>query len=153
MAVITRQELQSTGKWWTWINHEGLNTFIVDTVTKITEAEAVVLKNKYLDDNLYNSVLKAEVSIYDNKQVIVDAVTFIKTTNPNLTQWNNYLSSLSWYDSLAVRWFLAVLAQRLAERNEVGLSAYTETEVLNKLKVWIIATPPRKLAKVLFGDG
>jgi len=149
--VITKQELQSTGKWWTWINYEGLNTFIVDTVSQISEAEAVVLKDKYIDNHLYDDLPQASISIYDNKQVIVDAITFIKTTNPNLSKWNDYLSSLLWQDALAIRYFFAILAQKLSERKEVDLSNYTETEVLSKLKTFFIDTPARRLEKIIFG--
>ena len=152
MAVISKQELQSTGKWWTWINYEGLNTFIVDTITQISEAEAVIMCNKHLDDHLYDTVTSFVVNIYNNREVIRDAIVFIKTIDPNMTQWNAYLASLSWDNALMVRWFLAMLARELASRAEVSLSAFTETEVLNKLKTWIINAPARRLEKIVFGS-
>lgn len=152
MSIITRQELQGSGKYWSWINHEGLNTFIVETDTQLSEDDAIILKNKYLDDHLYDALSQVIVSIYENKEIIVAAVTFIKTTNPSLSQWNNYLAGISWNDALAVRWFLAILANKLADNREITLSSYTETQVLNSLKTFFINTSARRLTKILFGE-
>lgn len=152
MAYITKQELQSSGKWWTWINTEGYNTIIQETSYQMDETEATSIREIYLDQHLYDNVYKMTVDVYEHRDIIVNTVTFIKTENPNLSQWNNYLASLSWHDALMVRWFLAVLAQKLAERAEVSLDAFTETEVLAKLKTFIINSPPRRLRKILFGD-
>lgn len=151
MAVITRQELQGNGIWWTWINYEGYDTFIHESPTQISEEEAIILKDNYIDMHLYDTTYQTSVSVYDNIDVIKSAVTFIKIENPNLSQWNNYLASLVWDDALAVRWFLAILAKELSNRKDLDLTQWTETEVLSKLKAWIIATPARKLGKILFG--
>ena len=51
-----------------------------------------------------------------------------------------------------VRYFLASLARRLAERGDVELSDFTETQVLAKLKPFIQNTPAKKLAKIVFGE-
>lgn len=152
MAYITKQELQSSGKWWTWINTEGYNTVIQETSYQMDETEATAIRETYLDQHLYDNVYQANINIYDYKETISNAVTFIKTENPTLNQWNNYLASLPWYDGIMVRWFLAILAQKLAERAEVTLDVFTETEVLAKLKTFIINSPPRRLRKILFGD-
>ena len=151
IQVITHQELQGTGKWWTWISTEGFNTVIVETDTQMTQAAAIAYRISYLEAHLYDAVPQAIVSVYDNTQVLVDAITYIKTNNPTLTQWNAYLAALPWYDAYAVRWFLAMLARELANRNEVTLSDFTETEVLSRLKTWILNAPARRLAKIVFG--
>jgi hypothetical protein len=151
MAVISKQELQDTGKWWTWVNYEGFNTFIYESADQITEQQAVALKDKYLDDHLYDGIPQVVVNLYENREVLRDAIVFIKTTDPTLNQWNAYLAILTWDNALAVRWFLAKLAQALADRKEIDLGTFTETEVLSRLKTWIIAQSPRRLEKVLFG--
>lgn len=150
MAVITRQEEYRPGHWYTWVNTEGYNTVMLDTPYQMTEEQAVAFQADYLDRHLYDNTPQASVSIYDNLEVIRAAVTYIKTANPNLTQWNAYLAVLPWDDALAVRWFLAVLARELAQRAEISLGEFTETEVLSKLKTWIINTPARRLEKILF---
>jgi len=151
MTIITKQEINGSGKYLSWINYEGLNTFIVETNTQLLENEAVVIKDKYLDNHLYETVSQIIIYIYDFKENIRNAIVFMKTTNPNLTQWDNYLNSRPWDESLMVRWFLARLASELANKKEFDLSVYTETEVLSKLKTWIIYKPARELEKVLFG--
>ncbi len=151
MAVISKQELQGNGNWWTWINYEGFNTFIVDTSTQISEADAVVLKNKYIDDHLYDTAPQAMINIYDNREILQNAIVFIKANNPNMTQWNAYLATQGWDNAYMIRWFMAMIARELASRNEITLGAYSEAEVLNRLKTWIINAPARRLEKILFG--
>ena len=151
MTVISRQELQSNGKWWTWINYIDFNTFIYVSSYPITENEAIVLKDDYLDVHQYDTISQIIISIYDNAEQIRNAIAFIKINDPNLTQWNAYLASLAWDDALAVRWFFAILAKGLADRKEIDLTVFTEVEVLSKLKTWIINTAVRRLEKILFG--
>lgn len=151
MPYITKQELHSSGKWITWINTEGFNTIMVDTPHQLTEEEAISIRNNYLEVHLYDDTPKAFINVEEFYGTIREAVVFIKTTNPTLTQWNNYLASLQWDDAYLIRWFLARLAVNLADRAEVDLSNYTENQVLAQLKTWIINTPARRLEKVIFG--
>lgn len=153
MANISKQELQNNGKWWTWVLINEFDTFIHISDTPITDDEAGVLVEQYRDIHLYDNVPQSRIDIMDYRDAIYEAVKFIKTTNPNLTQWNNYLSQQIWDNAIAIRWFLAVLTKELANRQDLDLSEWTETEVLSKLKIWIINTPARKIEKVLFGIG
>jgi hypothetical protein len=66
-------------------------------------------------------------------------------------QWNTYLGNLSWYHASVVRWFTFALATGLASQNNINLSNYTETEILGKLKIWIIATSGSKIRKIVWG--
>lgn len=152
MAVISKQELQPSGKWWTWVNYEGFNTFIYEGL-QISEQEAQTLADNYNVLHQYDNTPQVLISIYDNKETIRNAIAYIKTENPNFTQWNNYLATLVWDDALMIRWFLAILAKELANRKDIDLTQWTETEVLSKLKTWIIDTPTRKLEKIIFGFG
>lgn len=150
MAAITKQE-QSGSLWHTWISTEGLNTVMLITNNQITEEEALAIQTKWLSDHLYDSIPQEVVSIYDYREVIRNAVEFIKIEEPNLTEWNTYLGTLAWDDALMVRWFLAMLAKKLANRGEITLSSYTENQVLAELRVFIVNTPIRRLEKIIFG--
>lgn len=151
MTAILKQEHNQQG-WFTWIYISDTESLMTITDYQMLEAEALDIQTKHYDIHLYDAFPFEQISLYDFKDTLRNAVEFIKTTNPNLTQWNNYLASLYWYDAVMVRWFLAVLARKLADRAELTLSDYTETEVLSRLKTYIINNPARKLAKIFFGE-
>lgn len=150
MTAIQQQE-QNGSRWFTWIEVAGGSHMII-TSYQVTESEALEIQAQYYDEHLYDGYNTVSISVEENKQVLKDAVIFIKTTNPNLTQWNNYLNGLAWYDAAMVRWALFVLAKNLADRNDIVLSDVTETEVLAKLRTWIINSPARLIAKVFYGE-
>lgn len=150
MAAITKQE-QSGSLWHTWVSTEGLNTVMLITSHQVTEAEALAIQTKWLEDHQHDNTPQEVVSVYDYREVIREAVTFIKAQEPSLSQWNAYLGTLAWDDALMMRWFLAMLAKALANRREITLSSYTESQVLAELREFIVNTPVRRLEKIIFG--
>lgn len=151
MAAIQKQEQNAQG-WFTWVYISDQESLMLITPYQMTESEALEVQTKHYDLHLYDAFPFEQVSLYDYKEILREAITFIKQTNPTLNQWNTYLAGLPWYDAVMVRWFLAVLARKLADRAELSLSDYTETEVLSRLKTYIINNPVRKLAKIFFGE-
>lgn len=83
-------------------------------------------------------------------ELIKEVVTKIKA-NPTLTlaQYNNYLSGKPWYEQAIIRFFIYKLAVGLAQSYGVTLTDYTETQILSKVRDWIVATPTNKLAKII----
>lgn len=86
-----------------------------------------------------------------NEALITEFVTKVKTT-PTITlaQYNTWLGTKQWYDAATIRYFVKRLADGLALHHGVVLANYTEITVLGKVRDWIVATPARKLEKVIF---
>ncbi len=151
--AIEQKYQDMAGKWRVVWSIDASNSIMLKFQHDPSDQEVTDKVNTYLSNNdyIYRSVNKISIVIENFKDVIENAVIFIKTTNPNLTQWNTYLGSLSWYHASVVRWFLFSLATGLATQKEIDLTDFTETQVLGKLKVWIIATPAAKLRKIIWG--
>lgn len=151
--AIEQKYQDMAGKWRVMWSIDASNSIMLKFDHNPTDQEVTDEANAYLnnDEYVYRTVTKIPIVIENFKDIIEDAVKFIKTTNPNLTQWNTYLGSQSWYNASVIRWFTFALATGLAARNDINLANYTETEVLGKLKIWIIATPAAKLRKIIWG--
>ncbi len=151
--AIEQKYQDIAGKWRVLWSIDASNSIMLKFQHNPSDQEVIDKVNTYLisDEYVYRTVTKLPIVIEDFKDVIENAVIFIKTTNPNLTQWNTYLSNQSWYHASVVRWFLFSLATRIAAQKEIDLTDFTETQVLGKLKTWIIATPAAKLRKVIWG--
>jgi hypothetical protein len=150
---IEQKYQDMAGKWRVVWSIDVNESIMLKFANNPSDQEVTDKVNTYLnsDNYVYRAVNRLPIIIENFKDVIENAVIFIKTTNPNLTQWNTYLGNLSWYHASVVRWFTFALATGLAAQNNINLSNYTETEVLGKLKVWIIATPGSKIRKIVWG--
>lgn len=93
------------------------------------------------------------INLLDYRNIIVRIAQQIKA-NPNLTltQYNNYLASLPWHEASVIRFFVFALAERLAERKDVTLANLNESTVLQAVRDFIVNTPGRKLARLIFGE-
>ena len=91
--------------------------------------------------------------ITQHKDLIKEVVVRLKN-NPTttLTQYNNYLSTKPWYEQAIIRFFVYKLAMGLAQLHGVILANYTESTVFAKVRDWIVATPAKKLSKVIFNE-
>lgn len=87
----------------------------------------------------------------NDRTIIINAVAHIRN-NPtlNLTGWNNYLNTLTWYNRYLVRGFLFRLAQGLAAYYGVNLGTMTETAVLTAVRNWICNTNINIVQAVIF---
>jgi len=149
--VIQRQE-HIGNIWFTWIYISDTHSEMLITSYQISEAEALAFQQAYYEQHQFDADNQAEVNIYNSKQLLKDAALYIKNNNPNMTQWNNYLKTLQWYDAYMVRFCVAQLAFELANRGLIQLSDHTEAQVLGQLKAFIIAQPLKRLNRILFGE-
>jgi len=150
MAIQKQEHVGSI--WFTWIYISDMHSELLITDYQITEQEAYAFQQAYLEQHRYDDTQSAIVDPYADKEVLRSAALYIKNNNPNMTQWNAYLSGLNWYDAYMVRFWVAKLALILAERHEINITDFTETKVLAALKTYIINQPLRKLNRLLFGE-
>jgi hypothetical protein len=146
-----------------YIDPAGKHRYIIEiaggaTLTLKFQAEATTAQLEaaeaaHIEAMEYRDVEKVTIEVTDNIELIKGIVIRLKNT-PNLTatQYNNYLSTLAWFDQVTIRYFIYRFALMLAERYGVELTDYTEAQALRKVRDWIVATPLRKIAKILFGN-
>ena len=149
--VIQRQE-HIGSLWFTWIYISDTHSEMLITPHQVTEAEALTYQQAYIEAHQYDDVQQASIGLYENKEILRTVALWIKANDPTLTQWNSYLKTLAWYDAYMIRYWLAQLALKLAERGDIDITDFTETQVLAKLKAFIINQPLRRLNKILFGE-
>ena len=150
MAIQKQEHVGSF--WFTWVYISDVHSEMLITNHQVSEAEAYAYQQAYLDQHQYDDVPPATIDLYADKEVLRDAALYIKNNNPNMTQWNTYLSGLNWYDAYMVRFWVAKLALILAERHEIVITDFTEIKVLAALNTYIINQPLRKLNRLLFGE-
>lgn len=115
-----------------------------------TEAELSVIESQYIENHQYDSVVTVAFNLLDHVELLKEFITLVKA-NPSVTlaQYNNWLATKSWYQSAIIRYFVFSLATILSNRKDVSLSSMTESEVLGKLRDWIVATNIRAIAKTI----
>lgn len=118
-----------------------------------TQAQLDEIEASYIDQHQYDDVNQEVISVYDHVDLIKEFVKKIKD-NPGVTlvQYNTWLSTKPWYDQAILRFFVFKLATGLAAHHDVALPDMTEAQVLGKVRDWIVATPSRKIAKVILNS-
>jgi hypothetical protein len=118
-----------------------------------TQAELETIEANYLAEHQYDSIPQEIINIYDHVDLIKGAITQLKA-NPalTLTQYNTWLGTKLWNEAAVIRFFVFKLATLLANKKGIVLNNLTETEVLTKLRDWIVATPAKQIAKVVLGN-
>ena len=118
-----------------------------------TQAQLDAIEASYTVQHQYDSVNQEIVSIYDHIDLLKDFIAKIKATpTVTLTQYNTWLATKQWWEAATIRFFVFKLATLLANSKGLTLSNYTETEVLGKLRDWIVAKPSKEIAKVVLGQ-
>ena len=117
-----------------------------------TTAQLEAEEAKYVEQHEMDSVQQIKIDLLDSIDLLKEVVTKIRNTPTlTLTQYNNYLATLPWYDAATVRYFIYRLAMGLAQHYGVTLANYTETQVMTKVRDWLVETPLKKIAKVVYG--
>jgi hypothetical protein len=121
--------------------------------TQPTQAYLNALEAQYTEAHALDNVQQVTFNILDHTELIKEFVVLVKG-NPTvtLTQYNNWLSTKTWYQSAVIRYFVFTLATILAAKADLSLTAMTETAVLGKLRDWIVATSGSKIAKIVYGS-
>ncbi len=152
MALIKRIE-KTNNLYQTWIEIAPTHSEILWLDHEMTEEEAQTFVEDYLDAHLYDDIPQQTLSIYDTKETIEAALTFIKNAGSlTLTKWNSYLTNLSFADRHAILWFLLEMANKLAEMGEIDNNGSTEWQTLVRMKTWLINTPARRIKKIFYGE-
>jgi hypothetical protein len=83
-------------------------------------------------------------------KVVVDAIK----ANPamTLTQYTNHLATKQWFEQGIINTFMYVIAVNLAERGGIVLANQTQSTIWTQVRNWIVATPGRNIARILFNE-
>ena len=123
---------------------------------KTLQSDAVILAtaqdivNRQEAERQYNSIETLPFDILEQKILLKEFVQKIKD-NPNVTlaQYNTWLGTKQWYESVIIKYFVFVLATKLAERKGITLIDLTEAQVLQKVRDWIVNTNLRTIGKTI----
>jgi hypothetical protein len=128
-------------------------TIVLRFIHEPTQAELDAIETNYLAEHQYDAIQQQVINIYDHVDLIKDAITRLKA-NPTLTltQYNTWLATKQWHEAAVIRFFVFKLATLLANSKGLVLANYTETEVLTKLRNWIVATDGKTIAKTVLDN-
>jgi hypothetical protein len=120
--------------------------------TQIDETAATARIADYTAAHALDSTPQLPISLYENKDTLIMIITKLKQ-NPTLTlaQYNTYLSTLTWYQSATIRYFIYRMATVVAAVYGINITGMTETTVLQSFRDWVVATPAATLSKVILG--
>ena len=93
MAIQKQEHVGSI--WFTWVYISDTHSELLITDYQISEEEAYAFQQAYLEQHQYDDTRPAIVDPYADKEVLRSAALYIKNNNPNMTQWNTYLSTLN----------------------------------------------------------
>lgn len=135
--------------WRTQAGNDLLFKFRDDPTTQQLEAEEA----KWVSANEFIDTASISFNLTDDGASLIKIVMQIRN-NPNLTltQYNNYLGTLPWYEAATIRYFIYSIGTKLAARNEIQLAGLTEAQFLSQVRNFIVNTPLRKLARLIFGN-
>lgn len=88
-----------------------------------------------------------------NKPLITVVIQRFKDyPTTTLTQFNNYLATLNWYEEATIKYFMYRTAIGLADYYNITLSDYTENVVFTQVRNWLAQTDWNKLNKIIFNE-
>jgi hypothetical protein len=107
----------------------------------------------YGEATQYDKFRVIEFNLMDHKVLLKWFIQYIKD-HPTITlsQYNTLLATKAWWEAATIRYFVYMIAIGLAQHYGVNLTSYTETFILGKVRDWIVATPIRKIARIVFGN-
>jgi hypothetical protein len=122
--------------------------------TSPSDAEALVkaqeIYDRQITEQAYNVIETVQFNILNHIELLKDFVQKIKATpTVTLTQYNTWLATKQWWEASIIRYFVFILATKLAEKNGLTLTNLTETTVLQKLRDWIVVTDLKTIGKVI----
>ena len=152
MTIIeTYQDM--AGKWRYVVELSDGSTVMWKFSTEQDTTALEALEVTYIGQHQYDSYTNLTYELLDNIDLLKEVVTQIQThPSLTLTQYNNYLSTKTWYEQAIINYFLFVVAKGLAEFYDVTLANLDETTILQNVRDWIAATPAKKIAKILFNN-
>lgn len=132
-------------------NGNGLRLSFLNTEEdSVVLAKAQEIVDREVSLNEYNSIATLPFNILEHVQLLKEFVLKIKDTpNVTLTQYNNWLGTKEWYESAVIKYFVYMLATQLTTNAGMELTNLTETEILLKLRNWIVANSLRTIGKTI----
>lgn len=135
---------------WQMSNGESI---MVNFNTQPTTLELEEIEAKYIEEHLYDTTDKLQITIIEDLDLLKSFISEIKNhPTVTLTQFNNWLSTKEWYEDAQIRIFIFKLAQRLADYKELDITDFTQSQILQKIRDWIVSTPIKKISKLIFGN-
>ena len=114
----------------------------------LTEAQRIVTAQQA--QQTYDAIETFQIDILEYKELLKDFITKVKAT-PTITleKYNTWLGTKQWYEAAIIRYFVYILAIKLAGKKGITLANYTETTVLTALRNWIVATNLKTIGKTV----
>lgn len=151
MTIISREHIGNRWVVVVQITPDIQHTFMF--MFEPSDENVQVQVNIWLEDNEHNDIKQIEMSVVSDIQILREFIIFIKEhPSIGMTGYNTYLNSLSWTQSSQIRFFVFKLAEGLSSRNDITLDDWTEPQILLRIRNWIVATPGKKIAKIIFGN-
>lgn len=152
--MIIEQYTDMAGKWRVlWKSDTTGQVYNFKFAAEPTEQQLQALSDANDTAVSVNTVQPLAFSLLDHKSVLIDMIRRVKESpNTTLTQYNNYLGTLTWYEAAIIRTFVFLLAQRLAKKRDVVLANMTENTVFIAVRNFLADTPKWKLARLILGE-
>jgi hypothetical protein len=129
----------------------GMRLQFKDTITdEAALAQAQEIYDRQVAGQQYNTIETLEFNILDHTILLKEFITKIKENiNVTLAQYNAWLGTKTWNEAAIIKYFVYTLAVKLSERKGITLTDYTEEQVLQKLRDWIVATNLKTIGKAI----
>ena len=113
-------------------------------------SEAQLIVDRQDAEQAYNNIETLPFDLLENITLLKEFIEKIKAT-PTITlgQYNTWLSTKPWYESAIIKYFVFIMATKLAERKGLVLDSLAETQVLSALRKWIIETDLKTIGKTV----
>lgn len=136
-----------------WQSDTTGQTYVFKFTDEPTEQQLQALSEANDTARSVNAVQPLSFSIIEHREVLIELVRRVKASpNTTLSQYNNYLGKLAWYEAAIIRTFVFLLAQRLSEKKDVSLANLTENTVFVAVRNFLADTPTWKLARLILGE-
>ena len=152
MEIINRETI--SGKYRVTVLLPDGNTLPLKYQATVTDAVVLTDAQKIIDrqtaDQTYNAIPTVPFNLLDNMDLLKEFVAKVKATpTMTLAQYNTWLATKPWYQLAIIKYFVFILAVKLADSKGLILTDYSEQQVLAKLRDWIAATNLRTIGKVI----
>lgn len=99
----------------------------------------------------YDNEQSLEISSFSKENVMFLVEIFKTRPNIGLTQFNNVVNNLNWYQIAQIKAIIYEIGTKLAERKDISLDNLTELQVFQRVRDFIANTPIKKLKKIFNG--
>jgi hypothetical protein len=136
-----------------WQSQATLNVYMYKFESAPTTERLQELSDRSDEESARQQIIQVDLSIQAERATLVMFIEKVKATpSVTLAQYNTYLSTFHWTQQAVIRYFVFMLAQRLAARQDVNLANQNENTVLLAVRDFIVATPISNLARLIFNS-